>query len=275
MFGGWIFDRKVKMAIYILSLMAGVAIVLLGYLTFSISYYFHSYVGFAISTSLLVPSLIVHMENRRRTLIDNMLPRLLDDIAESQDAGMTLLEALEASSKREYGPITEELRKLTAELSWGVEFEEAFSAFSRRIGTDLSAKTTTLILEAIRLGGNLKVTFRSTAEFVRGIIRLRQERESQLRPFLMVIYVSCMIFLLIMLILYQSFFLPMATQKTRFLRLPMSLEGYKSLLFDLSIVEAVFGGLIAGKLSQGTALNGIKHSVILNIIATLIFTVLI
>lgn len=91
----------------------------------------------------------------------------------------------------------------------------------------------------------------------------------------MIVYISCIVFLVIIVILYQSFFLPIATQKTRFLRLPMSLEGYKSLLFDLSIVEAVFGGLVAGKLSQGIVLNGLKHSVILNVLAILIFTVVI
>lgn len=275
MLENWMPNRKVKMLTYVFSLIIGLAVIFLGYLTTSLSYYFHSYLGAAISISLTAPAVIIHLDNRRRELIDGMLPRLLDDLAESQDAGMTLLEALEASSKRKYGPITEELKKLVAELSWGVEFEVAFKAFSERIGTDLSAKITALILEAIRLGGDLKTTFGSTAKFVREIIRLREERKAQLRPYLMVIYVSCIIFLIIMLILYQSFFLPMAAQKTRFLRLPMSLEGYKSLLFDLSIVETVFGGLIGGKLSQGTALNGLKHSVILNLIATIIFTILI
>ncbi len=266
--------RKSKPFVYVASLATGLVIVLVGFLSFSLSYQFHYSVGFAIVASLSAPSIVIHFENRRKRLIDNALPRLLEDIAESQDAGMTLFQSLEASSHRGYGPITDELRKLTAELSWGVEFGQAFEAFAERIGTELSMRTTTLILEAVRLGGNLKTTFRSTANFVRELIKVRDERQSQLQPYLMVIYVSVIIFLLIMITLYLSFFLPMAREPTRFLKLPMSLEGYKSLLFDLSLIEAVFGGLIAGKLSQGVTLNGLKHSVVLSLVVTIVFTVL-
>jgi flagellar protein FlaJ len=266
--------RTAKLIVYGGSAAAGLLIVAAGYLSFSLTYLFHSYVGLAIAVSLSAPSVLIQWENRRKRLIDNALPRLLDDVAESQDAGMTLLQALEESSRRRYGPITEELKKLTAELSWGVEFGQAFRAFAGRIGTELSMRTTTLILEAVRLGGNLKTTFGSTAEFVREIIKLRDERESELRAYLMIIYTSCLIFLVIMVILYQSFFIPMEKEPTRFLRLPMSLQEYKSLLFDLSLVEAVFGGLIAGKLSQGLILNGLKHSVVLSLVATVVFTLI-
>lgn len=284
-----LYSPKFRSFIYVVSGVAGAIIVLVGYLLFCIeneitslfsaeplikffsNYVSHTYIAFAITVSLAAPSILIHLEFRRKRLIDNALPRLLEDMAESQEAGMTLLQALEESSRREYGPLSEELRKLTAKLSWGIEFEDAFKAFSESIGTELSLRTTTLILEAIRLGGDLKTTFNSTAQFVRQMIELRDERESQLRPFMMVIYVSTIVFVIIMMILYQSFFLPMAMEPTRFLRLAMSLEGYKSLLFDLSIVEALFGGLTAGKLSQGQVLNGLKHSVILIVIVSVIF----
>jgi flagellar protein FlaJ len=264
--------RKLKRHLYAISVVAGVLIVAAGYLSFSLTYFFHSCVGLAIAVSLSAPSVLIHLENRRKRLIDSALPRLLDDIAESQDAGMTLLQALEESSRRRYGPITEELKKLTAELSWGVEFGQSFRAFAERIGTELSMRTTTLILEAVRLGGNLKTTFGSTAKFVREIIKLREERESELRPYVIIIYVSISVFLIIMVILYQSFFVPMEKGATGFLALPMSLEGYKSLVFDLSLVEAVFGGLIAGKLSEGLILDGLKHSVLLLLVVTFVFT---
>ena len=68
------------------------------------------------------------------------------------------------------------------------------------------------------------VSFNSTVEFVRQMIALRDERESQLRSYMMVIYASCSIFVIIVIVLYRSFFLPMAIEPTRFLRIPMSLE---------------------------------------------------
>jgi len=282
---------RIKVLIYAASVAIGVIIILFGYSSFCLKqgvimfsplsfvrffsrYAAHPYIGFAIIASLAMPSVVIHFENWRKRLIDNALPRLLEDLAESQETGMTLLQSLEESSRRKYGPITDELKKLTAELSWGVEFEKAFTAFSERIGTELSVRTTTLVLEATTLGGDLKSTFNSTAEFVRQMIELRDERESQLRPYMMVIYVSTLIFVLIVIILYHSFFLPMAKEPSRFLKIPMSLEGYKALLFDLSLIEGIFGGLTAGKISEGLTFNGLKHSVVLGGAASAILTIL-
>jgi flagellar protein FlaJ len=263
---------KIKWLIYASSLVVGAAIVIIGYRSASLSFIFHSYLALGLAVGLLAPSIILHLEERRKKLIDNAWPLLLENLAGSQEAGMTLLQALEDASHRKYGPITVELKKLTAQLTWGMEFEKAFIDFSKRIGTEFSTRISILIFEAVRLGGDLKASFNSTAEFVREMIKLRDERESQLRSYLMVIYVSFFVFVAVIVLLYQSFFVPMSKTPTSFLRLTMSLEGYKSLLFDLSIVEAIFGGLVAGKLSEGSMMNGLKHSVILLAVVTLIFT---
>lgn len=252
---------------------AGILLVAFGYLEYYPKAAFHLFVSLGIVAACAVPALIYHLEGRKKRMIDDMLPRLLEDVAESQEAGMTLLQALDESSQRKYGPITEELRTLVTQLSWGVEFDEAFNAFGERIGTELSVRVTTLLLEAIELGGDLKTAFKSTAEFVRKMITLRDERESQLRQYMMVIYVSSLVFMLILIILYQSFFLSMASgSKTGFgTKKEISLEEFKTVLFDLAIVEAFFGGLIVAKLSQRVTLTGLKHAVVLLSVVSLIF----
>jgi flagellar protein FlaJ len=230
-------------------------------------------VGFGLAVALFAPALIVHFEIKRQKLIDEALPQLLEDIDESHQAGMTLLQAIEESSKRNYGPITEELKKLSAQLSWGVEFEQAFKLFAKRISTSLSIRVTTLLIETVRLGGDLKRSFGSLAKFVRQMVRLRNERDTQLRYYLMIIYASTLIFVLLVVVLYNSFFVPMAAQSTQFNPIMISLEESKTLLFDLAIVEAFFGGLTAGKLSQGMVMSGLKHSVILIVLVSLILAI--
>ncbi len=268
------YPAKTKHLIFAVSAVGSAVIIIVAYLLVGISYRFHSYVGFALAIAFLAPAIILHFESRRKKRIDEALPRLLDDLAQSHEAGMTLLQALEESSKRKYGPITEELKKLTAQLSWGVEFEKAFKSFSDRISTALTIRITTLIMEALRLGGDLKTTFNSTAKFVREMLTLRKERESQLRPYLMIIYASSLVFIILVVVLYNSFFLPMAAKSTRFIPVSISIEESKSLLFDLAVIEAFFGGLTAGKLSQGKTLGGLKHSVILIFIVSIVLTIL-
>ena len=266
--------RNFRWAVVGVSAIAGGSIAVFGYLFFYPAFAFHVFVAGALIAAMTMPALVILWEDRRKKQIDKMLPRFLEDVAESQEAGMTLLKAFEASSKRKYGPITKELNHLVAQLTWGVELEAAFVSFSRRIDTEMTAKITTLLLEAMRLGGDLKTTFQSTASFVREMIQLRDERESQLRPYMMVIYVSSIVFMVIIIILYQSFFLSMASGGTGgggFMSMPLSLEGYKVVLFDLVVVEALFGGITAGKLSGGRALTGLKHSVTLLAIVSVVF----
>lgn len=237
-----------------------------------VDYFFHTYVALAILIGAAVPVLFLNMESRRKKMIDQSLPRLLEDLAEGQQAGMTLLQALQESSKRDYGPISEELKRLVAQLTWGFTFEESFKSFARRIGTDMTSRVTVLLLEAVRLGGDLKTTFRSTAAFVSKMIDLRNDREAQLRAYLSVIYISTMVFLLVLVILYQSLFVQMAEAKTSFLRLTLSLEAYKGYLFDLAVFEAMMGGFAAGKLSEGVTLYGLKHSLMMLVVVLVVFT---
>ena len=47
-----------------------------------------------------------------------------------------------------------------------------------------------------------------------------------------------------------------------------------SILFNMALVEAVFGGLAAGKIGSGSYVSGIKHIVIMVVIAVLAFTLI-
>lgn len=229
--------------------------------TVTITYSFHTYIALAIIVGLTFPAITLHLEARRKKLIDQALPRVLEDLAEGQEAGMTLLQALQESAKRDYGPISAELKTLVAQLTWGITFEDAFMRFERRIGTDLASRVTVLLLEAVRLGGNLKTAFRSTATFVQKMVDLRNDREAQLRPYLMVIFIGVMVFMVIIIIIYRYIFVQIsATQasffsasQTGFFTLSLSLDTYKGYFLDLSVIEALVGGLAIGELSEGSA----------------------
>ncbi len=251
----------------------GLIITALGYVLYYPDFMFHMYIAVGLIVVLSPQALYSLWDERKKNQIDSMLPRLLEDIAEGQESGLTLLKSFELSSQRNYGPLSKELRQMVAQLTWGVEFQDALQLFSERIDTELTTKITILLIEAMKLGGDLKNTFHSTASFVREMTQLRDERESQLKPYMMIIYISVVVFMVIIIILYQSFFLSMAQggSGTGFMTLPVSLEVYKVLLFDLVVIEAFFGGITAGKLSGGRISSGLKHSVSLILVVLVVF----
>lgn len=259
--------EKKKIAVIMPSLVAGFLIALWGYVQFFPTNTFHWVLSAATIVSCTGPAILFQLNYRRKNMIDENLPRLLEDIAESQETGMTLIQSIEESSRRRYGPLTAELKRLIVKLSWGIKFEDAFQDFAHRAQTEMTQKVTTLILQAIHLGGDLKKVFGSTAAFTRKVIDIRKERNSQLRQYVFTIYTIMIIFQVIIVILYQSFFVPFSSGGERFLVLKISPESFKGVITDLATIEAIIGGIIAGKLGEGTIYLGLKHSVIMLLIS--------
>jgi flagellar protein FlaJ len=162
---------------------------------------------------------------------------------------------------------------MVAQMSWGIPIEDALEGFAARVGTDMTKKTTALLTAAIRLGGDLKSLFRSTAEFLHKMLDANDERNEQLRPYLSMIYVTLIVFVVTMFMLYHSL-AGLFDLQSNILRIEMTQDQLKILLFDLATLEAIFGGIIAAKLSSGTIYPGLKHSIIMLLINTAAFVVL-
>jgi pilus assembly protein TadC len=223
--------------------------------------------------ALIAPSVILIIKDRRRNQIDRSLPRVLEGISEGLQAGMTLIESITEVSKQDFGWTSKELQTMVAQMSWGMSIEDSLASFAKRAGTDMSKKTTALLIAAINLGGDLKSLFRSTSEFLHRILDANDERNEQLRPYLSIIYVTLIVFVVTMYMLYNSLS-GLFELQSNILKIQLTQEQLKILLFDLAILEAVFGGLIASKLSSGTVYPGLKHSIVMLLINVSAFVLL-
>ena len=273
-----IFNKKLTIAIMGGSVVAAIAVAVFGYSLYLAQtinlYQAHIFVAAGVMVGMIAPAFILILQDMRRNEIDKALPRVLEEISEGLMSGMTLIEAIEEASRRDYGWISRELKILTSQMSWGVPIEKAFDNFADRIGTDMAQKTTSLLLSAIELGGDLRTTFLSTADFLRKMLEARDDRNEEMRPYLTIIYVTLIVFLAMMIMLYSSLNQLLGIQSP-IVKVMMTKEQLKILLYDLAIMEAGFGGLIAAKLSSGSIWPGLKHSIIMIGMNTLIFLIFI
>src|SRR2546427_347330 len=67
--------------------------------------------------------------------IERRLPDFLRDVAEAGRFGMTLAEAIVVSSGGRYGKLTPEIKKMAAQITWGVPATEALRLFADRVKT--------------------------------------------------------------------------------------------------------------------------------------------
>ncbi|MBS7644210.1 type II secretion system F family protein [Candidatus Bathyarchaeota archaeon] len=223
----------------------------------------------------IFPPSVVDLINRRwKKGIEDHLPDLLRDLASSQRTGMTFAKAIEFSSKRDYGPLTPELQKVVAQMTWGVPYEVALQSLADRVDTPLVRQAMMLIVETGRSGGNIQAIMEAIYAHIRELQAVERERRAQIRPYMLIAYVAFLVFLFTVVMLYRMLFAQFGTiQRTLFFGpvTPVAPETYKTLFFHMAVIEAFFGGLIAGKMGEGAMGAGLKHSLILIFIGFLTF----
>jgi len=238
---------------------------------------------FAGILALIPPAIMYFQDSRRRDAIDNNIPHLIRDIADAGRSGMTLVRAIEISAEREYGPLTKEIKRLMAKVSFRVPLEKALQYFADRTGTMLARRSAMLIAEANKSGGDIQESMESVAKHVQDIQYLENKRRATLRPFIGVMYISFAVFLVTVYLLISSFFTRLANSNLaggsvggigfNFVSLP--LEKITAVFLYMAMIEAVFAGLVGGKMATGYIKDGLKHAILLMLTCFIVFVFLI
>ena len=255
-------EREVKKFAWIASILSAVIIVLFGLIAFWGTATFDEFVFFAIIVAVSPPAILDYVDYKWRKAIDEHLPDLFRSIVQAQQTGMTLPQALEEASKRDYGPLTNELKKMTAQISWGMSFEESLLNLGKRVNTVLIQKTVPMIIEASRSGGHVEKVFDPMGKFIQTTLLLDKERRTQTRPYIAIIYVAFFVFLFTIILLFRSFFTSIQGLPTMGTA-SMSPSQVQKIFFHMTSIQAFFGGLVAGKMGDGTVSAGLKHGLIL------------
>ncbi|MCV0366898.1 MAG: type II secretion system F family protein [Nitrosopumilus sp.] len=261
----------------------------------SMSFYFS---GFSESTTIrdiglifgilvgVIP-LTIHQlkEVQRRDSIDRNLPVFLLALLSSVQSGANLIKAIEQAGERNLGALTPELRNLRANISWGTPIEDAFENFAERTGTRVARRVTVLLEMAMKIGGDVSENLEMIQKHVSDMQNIEKSRKSALQPYTYTIYISFAVFLAVAVLLTTSFFTEIEKVQEGLLESGSGTEGLfgslanmdiaqlESGLFNMAIIEAVFGGLAAGKIGSGSYVAGTKHVVVMIIISVIAFNI--
>ena len=224
-------------------------------------------------------------EVQRKDSVDKHMPVFLLALLSSVQSGANLMKAIEQTANRNLGALTPPLRNLRANLSWGMPIDEAFDNFSVTTGTRISKRVTLLLQMALKIGGDVSENLEMIQKHVSDMQNLEKSRKSQLAPYTYTIYISYFVFLAVAVILVTSFFAEI--EKVQESLVDTGTEGglfgslatmdiglMETALFNMAIIEAVFGGLAAGKIGAGSYVAGVKHVVAMIVIAVIAFNII-
>jgi len=255
-------EKRERKIAWIISGILGITIIVTAVITLFGKPLFDDYMLLALVIIVFPSAVLDYINYRWKTSVDEHLPDLFRSIVQARETGMSLPQAFEEASKRDYGSLTKELKKMVTQMHWGMLFDEAFQAFGKRVDTTLMRRTVPLVIEASRSGGHVERVFGPLGRFIQMNILANREQRAQTRPYIAIVYVAFFIFLFTITLLFKTFFVQM---------IDLPIIGFSSLhpeitkriFFHMTMIQGLFSGLVAGKMGEGTMSAGLKHSVIL------------
>ena len=220
--------------------------------------------------ALVFPAVVETNNIRWLRQVDENTPRLLMDVTEAVRSGMPLIQALEEASTRDYGPISQPLSKAMVKFRMTSDLESALRGLGDSLIQPVVRQMSTILLEAYQTGGRVIDVLSTSVDLFSNLAEYREERVSQTRPYIFVVYLGTLIFLVISWVILAQFLGPLhaaatdpGLEQTGILRSLLDIKYYKAILFWAAVMESVFGGLVAGKIGSGRISAGLLHTVML------------
>lgn len=216
------------------------------------------------------------LQKRRVRSKEKLYTEFLFKLSELMRGGLNPIKGVIELSKTDLAELTPHVRLAGTLMSFGKGFDEAMRSMAGSLKSSLITRYTDLIIQASYAGGSVADLIFKCSEDMRNIIEIEREKEGNLAQYVFIFYFAQAIIVFIAYTLSTSLFpFLMSTGATSFLG-KNALVGldFRTGFFHLIIINAFFGGLIIGKITEGEAKFGLKHSAILmaaSYIACIIF----
>ncbi|MBU7046105.1 MAG: type II secretion system F family protein [Theionarchaea archaeon] len=213
-----------------------------------------------------------YIEFSKMRRMEDEFPNFLADVSSGVDSGMSIPQAIYVTKDREYGLLNKEISKMAMQISWGIPFEKVFMRFTERTTSPYIEKLTYLIIEANKAGGDIREILGAAARNSRELKNIEREIGTLIKPYILICYITYFVFLVVIIILYKTFILPMAGGSGgTFLQAAFTAEEFTTLFFRMLMLQGLFIGLAAGKMAEKRIIAGLKHAIILIVSGYIMF----
>lgn len=235
--------------------------------------------GFALCFFLMMgaPAFIEWVNNRFLENVEENLPLLLRDLTNEVQSGVPLMFALENASTRDYGQITEPLRRTMNRINVTSDIETSLLWFGEQLVIPKAKRLSLILIEAYSTGGVITEILQATHETFDILSKHKSDREGLTNPYLYVVYLGTGVFLIISWVLQTRFLVPLAEissdpniQSTGLVSAIFNTEYYWAVLFWAAVLESIVGGLLGGKIKHGKILKGLSYASVL-LLVTIVF----
>src|SRR5579875_145290 len=225
-------------------------------------------IGLALTSS---PAAIVnYIHVKRNRAVESRLANFLRDISEIRKTGLSPEKTIETLAGRNYGGLTEHVKKISAQLSWGTPIRTVLENFSASVKSWITQAMAFLLLEVVDVGGGSSRMFIALADFTEKNAQLNKEKKSMVRPYLIIPYIGAIMVVVttaMMIYFVSAPDLNAAGGAGQYLSSPAVMQETTTILLTASFFQAWVMGIVAGKMGENTVADGFKHATFLIIIS--------
>jgi flagellar protein FlaJ len=225
-----------------------------------------------------------HIKANRKKRVEQQLPDFLREISSSTSSGMTVFDAIRSAAEGDHGKLTPELRRMSAQLSWGIPVNEALENLAKRINTDSVKRIVVTINKALEIGGNTPAVFEAAAKEIDQTKLVEQQRKAEMSMYSIVIFISFFVFLAVILIIDKTIFAEFFKMQSQLAATQSSVANtamggianidqgmLKNMFFLFVLVQSVGGGLLGGFMMDGRLSSGVRFGFLLIIVSFIVF----
>ena len=229
---------------------------------------------------VLVPYAVFYELWRRNILgMESLIPDFLERMAGINQVGLTIAQAIGIMVNTNLGLLSYEIRRIKRDIDWGGSFSDALMRFENRVRTPLIARTVTLITKASQMSGSIGDVLSISASDAKMSDILKRERLSDMFIYTAIIYLAFFVFLFVVGVITNQFMPILSEINTEGIPTGTALSGFSAvslyaterLMYHGVVAQAVFSGLIAGQMGEGSVRAGIKHACIMLVITLFVF----
>jgi len=230
---------------------------------------------------IAIPLVIFHeVKKGWEEKIQSQFPDFLKKLASTNETGMTLRDSIKLMTHSDMG-MGKEIKKIYNDIDWALTINEALRRFANRVRTHVVARSITLVTKANESSGDIGEVLTVAARDAAAEQELKNERKVSMFIYIIIIYMSFIIFIGIIYVISSTFLEQMVkagervtSSGSRAISMSLTREGladYNRIFFHGALIQGVCSGLIAGVMGEGSVLSGLKHSVIMVTIGYLLF----
>lgn len=224
---------------------------------------------------IAVPISVFHeIRVHRARKIEESIPETLGKLSGFNERGISLLQSFHLLGRSATGPLAKQLKAVEADVAWNGSVPGALRRLRQRVNTLQMTKLGILLERASAATGHLREVLEVATRDATKSESLRGQKHQAMLSYVVVIYIVFAVFIYVLFVVARLFYGPTglsAAAASSGLSQGIDPQAARLLFAQGGVIQGLCCGLIAGRLGEGHLLSGLKHAVIMGLIAFLVF----